>query len=1301
MNTRLITLALLFLSLYFVNAAKDEVTCKKDSDCVPSDACQTGFCTKSGCYYEKQDNCKPYEVECFDDSQCDDKIDCTVDYCNMGIKKCYSIGEKSLCEDGSPCTINTCDLHSGCSSQHTSEGYTCSDRKCKDVSDCFDDDKCTQETCVAGFCEYPLTKQCKMARGIFDEVARSFDTTGGDTTGEWGTGDTTGDYTGDTDDNGSTGGGSTGTDDEGTDDGTDDGETPTTPEPEPEPAVPVLEQAVVEDNGIGLTITFDIDTDRAGKTSNFPCYQLLSTVNLGASTCAWADSATLRVLFAADTTIAIGDDIVLVDYKIRAAGVTKPKYASGSVTVSSPSNPVQPAAYITGPSTISSCDTFKLYSNIVSGTAGRPATFSWNSDSALSLGTSASISVDADDLTADTQYTFTLTVSNWLGQSVDFEHKVLVSSTPVPVVSITTHGPIVTYRSTPVRIEASAVPSSCAFSSGLSFRWSVSPSISGWTATTRDLVIPANTLEAGQTYTFTLSAFTTGDESTAVTASIDVEVAHSAPVALIAGGDRQVSAVSGFSLDASASYDADTGSSSGLSYAWTCSQLSGESCGVSLAADASVNVAANAISAGVYTFTVSVSKADGSASSASVRITAVATPVLDVFVSSAAGSVVNSKKRLTLTGSASKGNEPYTYEWTVESGSLVLNQNSVIGGTSSSALVVAQGLASGQSYKFRLTVTDSAGTSGYAEISITVNGKPSGGSVTVSPSSGVALTDSFTLEAPNWFDEDQPLEYQFFVVKTDGTESAVSTRQGSARATVTLAVGTFNYRVRVFDSRGEEAVANGAGAITVSAPSIENAVQFVNEYIANTVTLQLESGDVSAAALSILNLVASVPASGLDPNLIINLFVATAAQGCPASAEDAAIRAQVIGAVVNARPAAVSGETVSSASGYAGSLAACVKESLSSSGGVVSAETANQLVGALSALISAFNGNQGIARMRAVGPLDAVYAAILSLADTLLTNRVCGEAPVATSTSVLSLTTAILNGADLEASEFELGTDSSILFNSGLEDAVCYQTIIFASNANFGSSSIDSDSSVPKSIGGYTTILVSNAATGDVVNAGFNIVVPVNSNDYQSNLRTTRCVFRSDREDSWQDDDTCSLIERTASGASCQCSGSGEVTAYSFYGAPDCFGVPNGDAVEDICGVCGGQGDTCKDCKGVIGGDAKEDICGVCDGDGSTCCNGYNSINDDFWDYILLPESLDALIDRFQNTRSVLEWIQEKMPERSAIPSEMMEALGQLANVNKNFLQECALDEFCDDSKAFLKNLEKKPVNPDEEMCQS
>lgn len=54
--------------------------------------------------------------------------------------------------------------------------------------------------------------------------------------------------------------------------------------------------------------------------------------------------------------------------------------------------------------------------------------------------------------------------------------------------------------------------------------------------------------------------------------------------------------------------------------------------------------------------------------------------------------------------------------------------------------------------------------------------------------------------------------------------------------------------------------------------------------------------------------------------------------------------------------------------------------------------------------------------------------------------------------------------------------------------------------------------------------------------------------------------------------------------------------------APDCLGVPGGDAVMDDCGLCGGDSSSCQDCNGVPNGLAVLDRCNVCDADPTNDC---------------------------------------------------------------------------------------------------
>ena len=85
----------------------------------------------------------------------------------------------------------------------------------------------------------------------------------------------------------------------------------------------------------------------------------------------------------------------------------------------------------------------------------------------------------------------------------------------------------------------------------------------------------------------------------------------------------------------------------------------------------------------------------------------------------------------------------------------------------------------------------------------------------------------------------------------------------------------------------------------------------------------------------------------------------------------------------------------------------------------------------------------------------------------------------------------------------------------------------------------------------------------------------------------------------------------------------------SCEGSIDCAGICDGDstidcndecggsAIEDQCGICGGDNSICSDCAGIPNGNAILDECGVCNGDGSTCQN----CDEGFTYYDIVPNS--------------------------------------------------------------------------------
>jgi hypothetical protein len=178
----------------------------------------------------------------------------------------------------------------------------------------------------------------------------------------------------------------------------------------------------------------------------------------------------------------------------------------------------------------------------------------------------------------------------------------------------------------------------------------------------------------------------------------------------------------------------------------------------------------------------------------------------------------------------------------------------------------------------------------------------------------------------------------------------------------------------------------------------------------------------------------------------------------------------------------------------------------------------------------------------------------------------------------------------------------------------------------------------------------------------------------------------------------------------------------------DCQGMPNGRAVYDLCDVCNGDASTCVDCAGVVGGQARYDACDVCagdnascadcagkpngssvyddcdvcDGDGTTCCGAggkeccvnYCGVPDAYWDFLLLPVTIDDIIDKLRFANEVFMWLCDALPPYETVgPRGRDLYFGRMAEFNRVFLEEC-LEDFCQASGTLYTRLVDDNANP-------
>jgi len=90
---------------------------------------------------------------------------------------------------------------------------------------------------------------------------------------------------------------------------------------------------------------------------------------------------------------------------------------------------------------------------------------------------------------------------------------------------------------------------------------------------------------------------------------------------------------------------------------------------------------------------------------------------------------------------------------------------------------------------------------------------------------------------------------------------------------------------------------------------------------------------------------------------------------------------------------------------------------------------------------------------------------------------------------------------------------------------------------------------------------------------------------------------------------------------------------------------------------------------------------------GTPCCVNYAGVPDAHWDFMLLPVTLDSLIEKFRIAREVFQWLNTNLPNYSDLRDSDVELnLGRMAEFNRLFLEE-NLQAFCEASGILYSQL--------------
>ncbi|KAH8054319.1 calcium ion binding protein [Aureococcus anophagefferens] len=383
---------------------------------------------------------------------------------------------------------------------------------------------------------------------------------------------------------------------------------------------PRLAAAAFTSTGAALTVAFDAPTDLGGFAAGeaFGCAALLDMADGDVAQCDWTDASTLNVLVSSALAVVPGVTVALKPGVLKApcddAVFSRcdcvPFASNSSAVLAPPATPLVPSVVLQGPTSAAVCEGgFEVSGDQSTGSGGRAFVVrDWNATAA---------------------------------------HAVAVRHDTPPVVTVVGGLRQATARPQALSVTASALATSCdGRAAGPRRRLRLGPRGRPRVdvARPRYFKLPPFALSVG-THALTLVVRDAQHAASNTSTALSVVVARSAVVAVVDGGDRVVPASSPLRLSASESYDEDvpgaTGANAGLAFTWTCDELVLE--------DATGEALDVSLDAGLYTFRVNATAADGTHGAATALIDVVAADPPRV-AASAVPPRVASTLRLSLSG---------------------------------------------------------------------------------------------------------------------------------------------------------------------------------------------------------------------------------------------------------------------------------------------------------------------------------------------------------------------------------------------------------------------------------------------------------------------------------------------------------------------------------------------------------------------------------------------------------------------------------------------------------------------------